>query len=62
MGGSAEDKHTYHAASLLKHGPRCYVLDSTDPAKLHYICEDMLRRSGRDLAATLKSTLIVANM
>jgi len=59
MGGSAEDKNAYNAAGLLKHGPRCYVLDSTDPAKLKYICEDMLRRSRRDLAATLKSTLVV---
>ena len=60
MGGSAEDKHTYNAAGLLKRGPRCYVLDSTDPAKLKYILEDMQRRSRRNLADTLKSTLVVA--
>lgn len=58
MGGSAEDKHAYNAAGLLKHGPRCYVLDSTDPRKLKSILEDMLRRSGRNLADTLKSTLV----
>ena len=34
MGGSAEDKSMYNAVGLLKRGPRCYVLDSTDPAKL----------------------------
>lgn len=59
MGGSAEDKHAYNAAGLLKQRPRCYVLDSTDPAKLKHICDDMLRRSGHNLAATLKSTLVV---
>jgi glucose-6-phosphate isomerase len=59
MGGSAEDKHAYNAAGLLKRGPRCYVLDSTDPAKLKYICDDMRRRSGRDLTQTLNSTLVV---
>ena len=33
MGGSAEDKAMYLAMGLLKGSPRCYVLDSTDPAK-----------------------------
>lgn len=59
MGGSAEDKHAYNAAGLLKQGVRCYVLDSTDPAKLKSICDDMLRRSRRDLAETLKGTLVI---
>ena len=59
MGGSAEDKNLYHAAGLLKHGPRIYVLDSTDPTKLRHILDDMLRRSRRDIAMTLKSTLVV---
>jgi hypothetical protein len=59
MGGSAEDKSMYNAAGLLSRGPRCYVLDSTDPAKLKHILEDMQRRSGLDLKEVLKSTLVV---
>jgi glucose-6-phosphate isomerase len=59
MGGSAEDKSMYNAVGLLRRGPRCYVLDSTDPAKLASILDDMSRRSGRPLGETLKSTLVV---
>ncbi len=59
MGGSAEDKHAYIAAGLLSRGVRCYVLDSTDPAKLKHILDDMLRRSGKRLPETLASTLVV---
>jgi glucose-6-phosphate isomerase len=59
MGGSAEDKSLYNTAGLLKHGPRVYVLDSADPAKLRHILDDMLRRSRHDMAQTLKSTLVV---
>ncbi len=59
MGGSAEDKSTYNAAGLLSRGPRCYVLDSTDPAKLNGILEDMQRRSKLSLKQTLQSTLVV---
>ena len=59
MGGSAEDKNLYNDVGLLKRGTRCYVLDSTDPAKLRHILDDMLRRSRRDIAQTLKSTLVV---
>ena len=59
MGGSAEDKNMYNAAGLLKRGPRCYVLDSTDPAKLSNILADMTRRSKASLPKTLKSTLVV---
>jgi glucose-6-phosphate isomerase len=59
MGGSAEDKSMYNACGLLKKGPRCYVLDSTDPAKLKAILADMTARSGGRLAAALKSTLVV---
>ncbi|MGH9630699.1 MAG: hypothetical protein ACRD7E_20490, partial [Bryobacteraceae bacterium] len=58
MGGSAEDKNMYNAVGLLKKGPRCYVLDSTDPAKLKYILDDMMNRSGLPLAEALKSTLV----
>ena len=59
MGGSAEDKNMYNATGLLKRGPRCYVLDSTDPAKLKNILADMARRSKLTLAKILKSTLVV---
>lgn len=59
MGGSAEDKSLYNSAGLLRRGPRCYVLDSTDPAKLKFILEDMIRRSRLSLAAALRRTLVV---
>ncbi|MGH9611865.1 MAG: hypothetical protein ACRD4P_02150 [Bryobacteraceae bacterium] len=59
MGGSAEDKNLYQAAGLLRRGPRCYILDSTDPAKLKYILEDMQRRSRRALPDLLRRTLVV---
>ncbi len=59
MGGSAEDKNMYNAIGLLKRGPRCYVLDSTDPAKLKNILGDMSRRSSLAMPAVLKSTLVV---
>ena len=59
MGGSAEDKSAYNAVGLLSRGPRCYVLDSTDPAKLKSILADMQKRSGQSLKETLKSTLVV---
>jgi glucose-6-phosphate isomerase len=59
MGGSAEDKNMYNAVGLLKRGPRCYVLDSTDPAKLKNILADMSRRSKLPLPKILKSTLVV---
>lgn len=58
MGGSAEDKNMYNAVGLLKRGPRCYVLDSTDPAKLNNILADMSRRSRLPLPQILKSTLV----
>lgn len=59
MGGSAEDKAMYLAAGLLKKGPRVYVLDSTDPAKLKAILADMTARSGDSLGEALKATLVV---
>jgi glucose-6-phosphate isomerase len=59
MGGSAEDKAMYEACGLLKKGPRLYILDSTDPAKLKAILADMAKRSKGSLAAALKSTLVV---
>lgn len=59
MGGSAEDKSMYNALGLLRRGPRVYVLDSTDPAKLKAILEDIETRSATGLAQGLKSTLVV---
>lgn len=59
MGGSAEDKAAYQAAGLLKRGPRLYVLDSTDPAKLKSIVDDMESRANLPLADVLKSTLVI---
>ncbi|MGE5644307.1 MAG: hypothetical protein ACM336_00810 [Acidobacteriota bacterium] len=59
MGGSAEDKSMYNAAGLLKRGPRCYVLDSTDPAKLKSILDDIERRHGLPITQVLRSTLVV---
>mgnify|MGYP005850389539 CR=1 FL=1 len=58
MGGSAEDKSLYNEAKLLRRGPRCYVLDSTDPAKLKGILEDMTRRSRLALPEALRATLV----
>jgi glucose-6-phosphate isomerase len=58
MGGSAEDKSAYNAVGLLSAGPRCYVLDSTDPAKLKSILDDMVKRSRAPLATTLERTLV----
>ncbi len=59
MGGSIEDKSMYNAVGLLKRNPRCYALDSTDPAKLKCILDDMVARSGERLPALLRSTLVV---
>lgn len=59
MGGSAEDKSMFQACGLLKRGVRCYVLDSTDPAKLKYILEDIARRGRRPLRELLRRTLVV---
>ncbi len=59
MGGSAEDKSMFNATGLLRRGPRCYVLDSTDPAKLAAILADMQRRHSASLPEVLKSTLVV---
>ena len=59
MGGSAEDKAMYAAAGLLKRSPRCYILDSADPAKLKAILDDLVRRSGLRLPDALRATLVV---
>ena len=58
MGGSAEDKAMYLACGLLKRGPKLYILDSTDPAKLKAILTELKRRAG-SLEDALKSTLVV---
>ncbi len=59
MGGSAEDKAMFSAIGLLRRGPRCYVLDSTDPAKLAAILSDIQRRCSASFPVVLKSTLVV---
>ena len=59
MGGSAEDKAMYQSVGLLRRGPRLYLLDSTDPAKLDSIFEDMKKRSGLADADLLRRTLVV---
>ncbi len=59
MGGSAEDKAMYQAVGLLKRGPRCYILDSTDPAKLKWILEDIRRRDRLPLDDILRRSLVV---
>ena len=59
MGGSAEDKTAYNLAGLLSKGPRLYVLDSTDPAKLKAILADAGRRSKLTEKQVLESTLVV---
>ena len=59
MGGSAEDKSAYLSCGLLKKGVRCYLLDSTDPAKLKFILEDITRRTGLPLKQSLARTLVV---
>jgi hypothetical protein len=58
MGGLCQDKAMYNAVGLLKRSPRCYVLDSTDPAKLKRILEDMESKSGLRLPDALRSTLV----
>jgi hypothetical protein len=59
MGGSSEDKAMYEAAGLLRRGPKVFVLDSTDPAKLESILALMKKRGGNDLADVLRRTLVV---
>jgi glucose-6-phosphate isomerase len=59
MGGSAEDKAMYQAVGLLRRGPRLYLLDSTDPAKLESILADMKKRSGVSGRDLLRRTLVV---
>jgi glucose-6-phosphate isomerase len=60
MGGSAEDKAMYQAMGLLRRGPRVYVLDSTDPAKLRAIVADIKRRSGIEEREFWKRTAVIA--
>ncbi|HEY1205918.1 MAG: hypothetical protein ABSH46_02000 [Bryobacteraceae bacterium] len=59
VGAAAADAWMYHAAGLLKRGPRCYVLDSADPVKLKAILDDIERRSGLSISAVLRSALVV---
>jgi len=57
--GSAEDKCVYAAAGLLKRGPRCYVVDSTDPAQLSGALADMRARTNSKLADVLRGLLAI---
>jgi hypothetical protein len=59
MGGSIEDKAMYQAAGLLKHGPRLYLLDSADPAKLKAILIDIEHRHVMPVGTVLRNTLVV---
>jgi len=58
--GWTEDKAAYGSAGLLRRVPRCYVLDSTDPAKMKAILDDIVRRSGLRLPDALRSTLVIS--
>ena len=49
----------YNAVGLLRKSPRVYVLDSTDPAKLSAILDDIARRSRLPLGKASKRTLVV---
>ncbi len=60
MGGSAEDKTFYQAAGLLKKKVRVYILDSTDPAKLRAILDDIEAIDKQPLSAALRKCLVVA--
>ena len=59
MGGSAEDKAFYQAAGLLRKGPRVYILDSTDPAKLRAILDHIEASEKQPLKKALPKTLVV---
>lgn len=59
MGGSIEDKAMYQALGLLRRGPRVYLLDSTDPAKLDAIVADIKRRTHLEPRDFWKRTLVV---
>jgi glucose-6-phosphate isomerase len=60
MGGSAEDKSMYQAMGLMRRGPRVYLLDSTDPAKLRAIVADIKHRSGLNEREFWQRTLVIA--
>lgn len=59
MGGSAEDKSMYQTVGLLRRGPRLYVLDSTDPAKMKAVLADIEHRSRLPLEKVLPQVLVV---
>ncbi len=59
MGGSAEDKAFYQSAGLLKKKVRVYILDSTDPAKLRAILDDIEAIDKQPLADALRKCLVV---
>ena len=59
MGGSAEDKAFYLSAKLLHRRVRTYLLDSTDPAKLGSILDELARREKLSLEQALRKTMVV---
>ncbi len=59
MGGSAEDKAFYLSAGLLRRRVRVFILDSTDPAKLESILEQIARFEKKPIEEALKRCLVV---
>jgi hypothetical protein len=59
VGAPAAEAWMYQGAGLLKHGPRCYVVDSADPGKLKAILDDIERRNGLPISSVLRSALVV---
>ena len=59
MGGSAEDKAFYLSAKLIGSRVKVYICDSTDPAKLAAILEDIEKREKGALDLGLRKTLVV---
>jgi hypothetical protein len=59
MGGSAEDKVFYRAAGLLNKKVRVFILDSTDPAKLRAILNQIESVDKQPLKQALSKCLVV---
>lgn len=59
VGAAAADVSLYQAAGLLKRGPRCYVVDSAEPAKLKAVLDDIERRTGLSVSSILRGALVV---
>lgn len=59
MGGSAEDKAFYLSAGLLRKRVRVFILDSTDPAKLSAILQQIARLEKAPIEQALRRCLVV---